>query len=358
MHWRRILGSDLFLGLVLAVLAWSSSTSDLANAIPGRYGWQTALAMAAHNGTAFGTHIVFTYGPLGFLTVQQLNYSGTTVAAYVFTLAISTAVFGALIWSLRRAVPLLVAIVVAYLVGSISLHAVDGPEHVLGLLFVICAAVLGRADDDPAPQWIWVGLGGLISIFSLVKVSLGVGIAAALIVTVAFLPHGRGRSVGALAIGATSTFFLCWFGTGNGFGNIVPFARSSVQVISGYSAAMSIEDPTRRYVYWLAAIVAVLVGLFAAVHGRRLPRRSKIGIGCVALLVVWLLFKEGFVRHDYHDLIFFAVAPLVLVALTPRQAVVDGSSRGARPDWDDCNRRRRHSLLSHSTGCGGSEFLL
>ena len=273
--------------------------------------------MAAHNRMAFGTHIVFTYGPLGFLTVQQLNYSATAVAAYFFTLALSTAVFAALIWSLRRAVPLVVAIVVAYLVGSVSLHAMDGPEYVLGFVFVICVAVLSRADDDPAPWWIWVSLGSLLGIFSLVKVSLGVGTAAALIVTVAFVPHGRGRAIGALAVGAASTFFLSWFGTGNGFGNMVPFARSSTEVISGYSAAMSIEDPSRRYAYWLAAIVAVLIGLFAVAHGRRLQRRSRIGIGVLALVVTWLLFKEGFVRHDYHDLIFFAVAPLILVALTP-----------------------------------------
>jgi hypothetical protein len=80
---------------------------------------------------------------------------------------------------------------------------------------------------------------------------------------------------------------------------------------------MSIEDPTRRYDYWLAALVVVLIAGFAVVHGRGLARRSGIGIGLVALVVVWFLFKEGFVRHDIHDLIFFAVAPLILVALTP-----------------------------------------
>jgi hypothetical protein len=308
--------SDALIGLVLAVLAWSSSTFNLFPS-PFLEGWGSALAMAAHNAMPFGTHIVFSYGPLGFLTVQELFYSSTAVLAFVFTIAISTAVFGTLIWSLRRVVPVAVAVLVAYVVGAVSLQLVTDPEYVLALVLVVCVAVLSRADDGPVSLWIWLALGGVFSVFSLVKVSLSVGIAAALIITVACLTRGRGRAIVALATGATTTFCLCWFGTGNGFGNILAFARASAAIISGYSAAMSIEDPTRSDNYWFAALAVILVGAFALAHGRGLPRRSRIGIGLVTLVIVWLLFKEGFVRHDYHDLIFFAASPLVLAAFVP-----------------------------------------
>ena len=81
---------------------------------------------------------------------------------------------------------------------------------------------------------------------------------------------------------------------------------------------MSIEDPTRWYAYWWAAGAVVLIGVFAIVHTRGLARRSQVGIGLVTLSTLWFLFKEGFVRHDNHDLVFFVAVPLVLVAFAPR----------------------------------------
>jgi hypothetical protein len=276
--------------------------------------------MAAHNGMAFGTHIVFTYGPLGFLGVQQLNYSGTAILAFLFTLAMTTAIFTALVWSLRRAVPLAPAVVVAYVAGAVCVHTQLGPEYVLALVLVVCVSVLNRPDDDPAPDWIWLASGAVLSIFSLIKISLSLGIVVALLVTVACQHRDRLRAIGAVAAGAVVTFGLCWFATGNGVGNLLPFARNSEAVIGGYSAAMSIEDPTRAYVYWYAALVVVVIGLFATASVRGLPRRSKIGIGLVALVILWMLFKEGFVRHDSsHDLIFFTAASVVLAAFVPRR---------------------------------------
>src|ERR1700722_4703573 len=55
---------NVLIGLVLSVLAWTSSPASLfvARGFPGS--WQTPLEMAAHGGIAFGTRIVFTYGPL------------------------------------------------------------------------------------------------------------------------------------------------------------------------------------------------------------------------------------------------------------------------------------------------------
>jgi hypothetical protein len=320
LHVRRILTSNIVLGMALALLAWPYSTDSLHVVSGLGSSWETALAMAAHTGMQFGTRIVFTYGPLGFLVNQQLNYPWTEALSFLFYLALSTAVFGTLVWSLRRVVPLIVAVAVSYVVGF-------GPPRVLGtiteyglaLVLVVCVAVLNRADDDPAPGWLWMGLGGGLVVFSLVKVSLGVAIAAAVLATVACLPGGRWRALGALVIGAIPTFCVSWFGTGNGFGNMIAFVRSSAAIISGYAPAMSLEESSRSYAYPLAAIAVLIIGGFAVAHGRGLPRRSNIGIGLVTTVIVWTLLREGFVRHDEHDLIFFAAAPLVLVAFAPRR---------------------------------------
>jgi hypothetical protein len=323
-HWRRVVSSDLFLGLVLAVLAWPSSPKNLVVGSGLTGSWQSALEMAAHNGMAFGTRIVFTYGPLGFLVGQQLNYASTALASFLFSLTLSTAIFAILLWSLRRALPLWWAIPLSYGVGAVSLHADGGaPEDVYAPVLIICVAVLSRGDEEPAPRGVWVGLGVMLSFFSLVKVSLGVGVIAVLIITVVSLPRGRWQAVASLAIGGLSTFCLAWFGTGNGLSNVVPFARSSAAIISGYGPAQSLDFPygfffpNRTFTYWWAALVVVVIGVFAFAHGYRLSVRARIGIGLVTLVVVWMLFKEGFVRHDNdHDLIFFATAPLLLAAFS------------------------------------------
>ncbi len=281
--------------------------------------------MAARNHLAYGSRVVFTYGPLGFLTSPNLFFASTSVLAFIFELAFLTTLFGTLVWALRRAIPWPLAAAVAYLVGGISMLSSNAPtsganvavEDVLALVLIFCVFILSRRQDQPAPVGIWIGLGGLLGIFSLVKLSFGIGIAVAVLITVAFLPGDRRRAVGALALGAVPLFCLGWFGTGNGFHNLVAFGSSSINLIGGYSAAMAYEAPGRGYSYWLAAFAFVLVGVFAFAHSRRLPRQSQIGVGLVTLATLFFLFKEGFVRHDTHDLVFFVAAPLVLAAFSP-----------------------------------------
>ena len=307
------------------MLAWPLSPNSLLVVFGLTGSWQSALAMAAHNSTAFGTRFAFTYGPLGFLTVPQLNYGSTAFASLLFTLAFSTVIFTTLIWSLRRVFPVWAAIPVAYVVGAVSLHTDGGvPEDVYALVLVVCVAVLSRSEEAPTIRWIWVVLGVALSFFALVKVSLGLGLVVVLIITVACLPRGRWQAVKGLALGAVPTFCLAWFGTGNGFGNVIPFARSSAAIISGYGPAMSVDYPygglpnsvpDRTFAYWWAGFVVIVIGTFAFAQSYKLAVRARIGIGLVTLAVVWFLFKEGFVRHDSdHDLIFFAAAPLLVAA--------------------------------------------
>lgn len=318
-RWRRIATSNVFLGLILALLVWPFSTNSLF--VPKGLGssWVFTLAWAAHNGTPFGTHIIFTYGPLGFLQTEELIYRGTTVLSVAFALTFFAAILGTLVWSLRRSVHLIVAVAVGYVFGIVTFRYGVQSEDMLALVLVVCVAALSRTDADRVPGWIWIVLGGVLSVFTLIKVSIGVGIAAALIVTVAFLPGRRWRVVGFLLVGAIPTFWLCWFGTGNGFGNFIAFAKGSAAIISGYAPAMSLEVPNRLYTYALVPLVVVVVGGLVLAHTDRLPRKSTVGIGLVTVVILWVLFKEGFVRHDTHDLIFFGAAPLVLVAFAPKR---------------------------------------
>ena len=233
---------DLIFGFALAVLTWPSSRKDLVVIWGPAGSWQSALEMAVHNRMAFGTQIVFTYGPLGFLTTQQLNYGSAAFAGFLFGLVFFTGIFTILIWSLRRALPLWGAVPVAYVVGAMSLQTDGGvPESVYPVVLIVCVAALSRSDDAPAPSWVWAGLGAVVSIFSLVKIGLGVGLVVVLIITVACLPRGRWQAVRALALGALPTFCLAWFGTGNGFRN----ADAVCTVVGGHHQRVWISDVNR-----------------------------------------------------------------------------------------------------------------
>jgi len=320
---KPYLSSNLVLGLVLAVLAWPASTGRLIVGGDVASSWLAAVTMAAHDHLAFGSRVVFTFGPLGFLVSPQLFFISNTVLAFLFTLAFSTALFAMLIWALRRILPLAAAVVVAYFVVGMSLVSAlyfgtdVAVEDVLALVLIVCVFALSRGGDDPPSRWVWIGLGGALGIFSLVKSSLGIGIAVALLITLICLPAHRWRAMGGIVLGAVPLFCLGWFGTGNGFGNLISFIRSSVDVITGYGAAMSLEDPTRWYSYWLAAGASVLILAVAVVHTRGMARRPRTGICLITLATLWFLFKEGFVRHDEHDLVFFVAAPIVLAAFAP-----------------------------------------
>ena len=314
----------MFLGVVLAVLAWPTSTSRLQVTNGVGTSWQAALTMASHKHMEFGSRAIFTFGPLGFLVSPGFYFEWTAVLGFVFTLVFMAVLFGALVWSLRRTIALPLAIVVAYLVGGISLVSAKyfedsvAVEEVLALVLMVCVAALGRRRDDPVALWVWGVLGGVLSLFSLVKISLGVGIAVALVITVACLPGNRRHVLGAIVARGRARVRRGLVRDGERLGNISAYVRSSVQVIGGYGAAMSTELPGRGYSYWLAGVAVVLVGVFALSHMRAMPRRAKIGIGLLTLSTTWFLFKEAFVRHDYHDLVFFVAVPLLLAAFTPK----------------------------------------
>jgi hypothetical protein len=62
---RSVAGSSPFVRVLLAIVTWN--VVFLAPSGGLDQGWEYGLYAAAHDGLHFGTDIVFTYGPLGFL---------------------------------------------------------------------------------------------------------------------------------------------------------------------------------------------------------------------------------------------------------------------------------------------------
>jgi hypothetical protein len=309
--------SSVFLGFVLAVASWPVTAPALVPQSGLDPSWRAALILALEHRLQFGSQVVFTYGPLGFLSGTQIYAGAESVLALLYLAATMTMTFAVLVRALRGVAPLLAAVTVAFVVGSVAIHVYNGPELGLALSFVGCVYLLSGHPTDAQQRRMWLILGGALSLFGLVKVGMGVAILGALVITIAFTDWGRLRAIGLVLTGAVPVFVVGWFATGNGVGNVVAFVRSSMQIVGGYSQAMNIETPARADEYWLALACAAIVLACAVGHVRRSARRTQVAVLLLTMFVLWILFKEGFVRHDLHDTIFFALIPLLLAAFTP-----------------------------------------
>jgi hypothetical protein len=100
--------------------------------------------------------------------------------------------------------------------------------------------------------------------------------------------------------------------------NVASYVRGSLSVALGYGSAMSLETG-RRAEDWYALIDVALLAAVVVLALRGRPRLEKAAISLIFVGWTWEALKEGFVRHDTHDLTFFALVLLALcLARLPR----------------------------------------
>ena len=333
---RPVVTSTAFLAVVLAVFAWPGRVSPLVPQPGLDPSWHAALAMATHQNLPWGTRIVFTFGPLGFLNGPALYYADTAILSFVFRFGLAAATFAVLLSATRRYVPLVVALPVAYVSGFALIGVLPSDEAALGIALALCVDRLSQPAGGSKPgrrsEWRWVALGGLAGLFALEKLSIGLGIVVLCAIAIACVPGRRLRALALTGVPAFVVFVIGWFATGNGLGNLAAYVRASVQTAAGYTAMAYDPAPDHHNALLLAALGTIAVGATAIAYARRLadaaPRRAgsagwrvllaapaPVGLLAATTVTMWLLFKEAFVRQDMHRLTFLASVPLLLAAL-------------------------------------------
>lgn len=327
----RAVRSTWLLAIVLMVLGWNLSKAYLVPVAGLDPSWEGALQRSLALHMHYGTQVVFTYGPLGFLNTDSLYLPIAALAAFCWNVLIGIAVFGVLLRSLRDLLPLPAAFVAAYVAGCSVWFLSRDPEVVLALAFAVAIwSITGRYDRYRWTQLAALGL--MLGLFPLIKLSLGVGILVLAVIVVAFLPGDRLRSGAVIVSAALMAFAIGWFGTGNGMSNIVPYIRHSIPIVYGYGAAMVLEPSGVSWKPWLALAVIAIVGGLTISNWRQLPHRAAVGSTLCVIVTLWLLAKEAFVRLDGgHDIIFFAFVPIIIVVLRPRnpRVLVTGALAGS-----------------------------
>jgi hypothetical protein len=307
-------GSGLPVSLLIAILTWPVlSLAPGWNLDPS---WQIALHLAAAGQLRFGREIVFSYGPLGYLSQPLLITSATGIESFVYAVVAQVALCLVLLRSTLRTFAWPLALVVTYLAAAIPELLVSVP---LIVVFFGCVWALER-DRPPAMGWL-VPIGGALAAFQLLlKLNGGVLCLAMLVLTAWHLRPRRLRSEFLLALSFAASLIALWWLTGNPPRNLATWLQRSWSVVSGYSAGMAIDSTTELRAY-LLAILAILFGAHLLIRRARLPSRSRAL--CLAGVVAIYLFasvKEGFVRHDpTHDLYFLGLVSVGVLAFDWRR---------------------------------------
>lgn len=271
--------------------------------------WKIGLHLAAAHGLVFGRDVTFTYGPLGFLT-QPLTVNSTTGALSIaFSLLVWLALAAAVIGAARRSFAPVTAFVIAYLVLVLPNQIADA------LVLVAFLAAVGVFEDARARSPLLVaGAGAFAGVVLLVKLNDGILTFVIFALAVSGLPRLLRMAALLLASFAGSVVVL-WVVTGNPIGALPDWLRATSHVLSGYSETMASEANGRWPQYVWAAALLVAAGILLALH----LGRTRPALWLIAAVFVAAYLKEGFVRHDAHDLIFFAAFAAVLPAFRWRE---------------------------------------
>ncbi|MBV8375252.1 MAG: hypothetical protein JO302_07050 [Candidatus Eremiobacteraeota bacterium] len=323
--------------------------------------WTAGVDVAARNHFVFGRDIIFTWGPLSFLGVTPAVPSAYH-AAVTFSLIIAGATTALLVWralsegtTLTRIIFFIVALIVIGVDNQIDFFGGVEGQLFYDLVLILTLPALARA--RPIRWWafsvgIFVGISSLIKFsFCIDGIIAGIAVlairplqdkpriafAAAVETIVLFfvgfaissagvyegMAHSSGFGPLVGAVGAA--FAVLWIARSNYAFAVVSIACASalvleplyrqffyysIQIASGYSSSSSLEAPSTTLSAGL--LVLAIIALLITRDWKTLGASRSFGL----LVLLWLAFKEGFVRADgYHMIYFFLAATLIASTL-------------------------------------------
>jgi hypothetical protein len=296
-------------GIVVALICWRLSFGLPAIGVDGS--WIGGLYMAAHDGRNFGTEIVFTYGPLGFLAFPDLWYGDLAALAFVYGAAIYFAFSCTLVWALNRSLGKLGAAVV----GFVFLATAPDLEQ---LPLVLAAAWALAAMQEERPRWamnlLVFGGASLSAIESLVKLSVGPPIFLICLIALAGARARRRQWMSFLGV-ALGELIVLWLLTGQPLGNLADYFLNGEQIVSGYNEAMALKAGPgwEAPAIFLVAVGITVASAFASFRDRR-ARWCAVGL---VGLTAFITFKYGIVRYEPNHLAIAFSTALALWLVIP-----------------------------------------
>jgi uncharacterized membrane protein (UPF0136 family) len=321
---RRALTSSAFLGAVIAVATFPLFSIGPALATDGA--WQAALHLAAAKDLHFGSDIVFTYGPLGYLTLPMLYFAGTGTQAFLYVVLVQVVFAGVALGAARRAMPLRWALPFTFLLMEATrmsaFNELTSTVLVPGAALIVSVHLLSRWEREAIAPGLWTaaGFGALTALQLLIKLNSGIVVAlCGALALVAIGGPRRWRRVGVFAGVLIAALLALWVGNGQRLDDIVPYFRYSYEIVMGFGQAMMADELLRQWEY-VAAVILTLLALWTAWdYSRGWSRTTRAALLAILALFIFSWWKQGFVRHDgAHSPQFFISIAIAAVAFLTR----------------------------------------
>ena len=294
--------------------------------------WLAGVNMAFEQHLHWGLGVIWTYGPYGFTDSNAFYYFNTWAIGLTVTLLVHAVFFATVAtfingiggsrwrWALMT---------VVFLIPLTQFPTVEYECTLAALLLLFMSSV---ARGYRQAVLLAVAAGALLGLLVMIK---GTGLAAAAALLVAYGGYvvftRRPILLPCLMAAVTVSFLTLWTLAGQPLSGILPYIRGSYEMISGYTAAMSllfdaplpVRHVTAQVAFGALAVLTSVASLLWAVL-----RRDR-QLACLLLLVTPLLFldfKEGYVRFGNRQLVFYSLA-VVLEALVLLRALRPGPGR-------------------------------
>ncbi len=263
---------------------------------PSNNGWVLTLHYAFTHGWQSGKDIIFTFGPLGFLyygiTPITANY---TIVAWIF---IGVVLFLSLNEILGRAI--IKSKIKALIITVLAVGVVIIPDVVDAQAYLLIFTYILFELTEVSKEWIRNLLAISLALISLVKFSWAIA-AFGVISTVeisAFVQR-KWRLAMAFFLGA---FIVLWTCSNQKIFNLFVYFSNSLEVVSKYGTAMSVSTPnTSVEILVYALTCAGLSFLFIKYFLNKLNRKSNALLFLAIVFYLFIIFKAGYVRNDYHE---------------------------------------------------------
>lgn len=293
------------LGLAVAVWVFPPFVMDVGNGLDPS--WGVGLHMARHHHLHFGTDIIYTFGPLGFLVQPVIAYPAQGLVAGWLRIPLFAFVAWFLISRLQRVVSwwLAAALAIPLTWAMVAPQGFGGDAPGVVLVVALAAGVARLTTKHcQLSRRVTALLAVAIVLGALIKVDVGVVGAMALLLYVvgAGVADSEGpRRTGILlliTVGAmTASLVVLWVLLGQPIGSLGSWVRLSVDVVLGHNAAMGADNGRD---WWARATVAATVGVSAllATAIRALSWRRRAVVCVFATSMVLVAVKQAFLRSD------------------------------------------------------------
>jgi hypothetical protein len=300
--------------------------------------WEAVLSYAAAHHLQWGRDIIFTLGPLGFLT-SDYYWGNFFWPIVIWAGGFALAMTAALVPLLARVpkvirLPLYAALPVLTVpacnnVGFDSFHFLA-----ITLLGILCLPA-----ERPGPLRLTT-TGFILTVLSLIKFTFCIySIYAVLAIAIA---NGKVWKNTAILIGSfvLSLLGICWW-SGQNLWSVFLYVMGSTEMAAGYSEAMGLAPARSDSIIGIALLIFLLALLFIIWLGSP-NRRQRMDRMAIVFAGIFLAWKQGFVRADTHVVVFL-VYSFFLAGLLPALFGFD---------WVAEELNERENILSAPVGNG------